>query len=68
VGGSMDPFEMLKDSFDKLSEKVYKLIEDVAGVKATLKILVSIFIACVTAIIGLFFYIIQKLIELNLAG
>lgn len=62
----MDPFDILKDSFDKLSEKVYKLVEDIAGIKAQQKIMWAVLMLFISGSVGTFFFIIHTLIKTHM--
>jgi hypothetical protein len=62
----MDPLDMLKDSSDKLSEKVYTLIEEVANIKAQQKVIWAVLMLFVSGTVGTFFYIIHVLIKTHI--
>lgn len=62
----MDPFDMLNESFNKLSEKVYSIVADVAGIKAQQKIIWAVLFLFISGTVGTLFYIIRKLLEMHL--
>lgn len=62
----MDPFDMLNESFNKLSEKVYSILADVAGIKAQQKIIWAVLLLFVSGTVGTLFYIIRKFLEMHL--
>jgi len=59
----MDPLDILKDSHNTLTEKVYKLIEELAGVKAQQKIIWGVLFLFISGTVSTFFFIIHTLIK-----
>jgi hypothetical protein len=64
----MDPFDMLKESFDMLTTKVDKLLEIVFGLKVHVQIIWTLMVIFISGTAGTFFYVIKTLLSMHLGG